>query len=103
MSGITNKSRIVIYGWMINELDIYNTDELIIYALYYGASKNKFNYFIDEEYIESVFSLPFHFLKKSVNNLIEQGLLEYEDQENLKEFGIYAPRLRAVVPRGAIL
>lgn len=102
MPKISNKATIVIHGWMINNLGLEG-NSLLIYALLYGATKNRFNLHIDTEYLESVIGYPFSFFKDDISSLIEDGLLEYESDEELRAFQIYEPRLKAILPKGVLL
>lgn len=102
MSKINDKATVVIHGWMINRLGLEG-DGLLIYALLYGATKNRFNVYIDIQYLESVIGYPFSFFRDSIFELLEAGLLEYESEEELRSFQIYEPRLKAIVPKGVLL
>lgn len=102
MSRIKDRTTIVIHGWMITRLGLEG-DSLLIYALLYGATKNRFNVYIDTQYLESVIGYPFDFFKDLIAFMIEDGLLEYESDEELRAFQIYEPRLKAKLPKGVLL
>ena len=73
---LKSENFIVIQGWMCNELQLKGND-LLVYALIYGFSQDGESMFNGgRNYIAKTFNISLPTVDKSLNNLIEQGLIE---------------------------
>ena len=71
-----NDTYVVIQGWMSSELKLKGND-LLIYALIYGFSQDNESVFRgSRSYIAEMFNITLPTVDKSINNLINQGLIE---------------------------